>query len=90
MIEHDAAAHRFVQRLDQGIAFLSYEQLGDDVLDLQHTVVPTPARGRGVGDALVTEAMRYAREHGMRVRPSCQFVQQWLGAHPEQDDLIVR
>ena len=88
MIEHDAEAQRFVQRLENEDAFLSYEER-DGLLDLQHTVVPKAARRRGIGEALVTEAMRYAREHDLRVRPTCRFVQQWLIEHPEARDLVT-
>jgi predicted GNAT family acetyltransferase len=89
MIEHDAAAHRFVDRLAEGDAYLSYTS-ANGALDLQHTVVPAAARGRGVGESLVQAAMAHAREQGVRVIPSCPFVQSWLDEHPDARDLVQR
>jgi predicted GNAT family acetyltransferase len=89
MIEHDSAGRRFVARLPEGEAFLAYAADGHGTLDLEHTVVPGEARGRGVGDSLVRAALGYAREHGLQVIPSCPFVRQWLADHPEERDVLV-
>ncbi len=89
LIEHDAAAHRVVDRLAEGDAYLSYTS-ANGALDLQHTVVPEAARGRGVGESLVEAAIAYAREQGARVIPSCPFVQSWLDEHPDAQDLVQR
>lgn len=89
MIEHDAAAHRFVDHLAEGDAYLSYTS-ANGALDLQHTVVPEAARGRGVGESLVQAAMAHAREQGVQVIPSCPFVQSWLDEHPDAQDLVQR
>ena len=88
MIEHDAAGRRFVDHLDAGDAYLSYVATPDGALDLQHTVVPEVARGRGVGESLVQAAMAHAREQGVQVIPSCPFVQSWLDEHPDAQDLV--
>jgi predicted GNAT family acetyltransferase len=89
-VEHDAAGQRFVARLDAGDAYLAYRPSGPDTLDLQHTVVPEPARGAGVGEALVRAAMEHARAHHQHVIPSCPFVADWLEEHPEAADLVAR
>jgi predicted GNAT family acetyltransferase len=46
-------------------------------------------RGRGVGEALAETAFAYARAQGMRVVPTCPYVQRWLAKHPEQGDVVV-
>lgn len=88
-IEHDEAGRRFVTRLDTGDAFLAYEPVGNDTIDLQHTVVPPDERLRGVGDALVRSAVDHARAHKLHIIPSCPFVAAWLKDHPEADDLVA-
>jgi uncharacterized protein len=89
MIEHDSADHQFVAHLPEGEAYLAYATEGNGTLDLEHTVVPQEARGRGVGESLVRAALGYAREKGVRVIPSCPFVRQWLADHPEERDVLV-
>jgi uncharacterized protein len=88
-VKHDAGARRFFVPLPEGTAYLAYEPLDGDVLDLRHTIVPADAQGRGVGGALVTAAFDHARADGLRVVASCPFVAEWLGDHPEQLDLVV-
>ena len=88
-VQHDEAGHRFVAHTEEGDAFLAYEPRGHDTLDLQHTVVPEGARGRGVGDALVRAAIDHARRHEYRIIPSCPFVDAWLTDHPDARDLLA-
>jgi len=89
MIQHDAAAHRFVAPLREGEGYLAYADEGGGTLDLQHTIVPEAARGQGVGESLVRAAFDYARENDLRVIPSCPFVQKWLADHPAERDLVA-
>ncbi|WP_010147459.1 GNAT family N-acetyltransferase [Serinicoccus profundi] len=72
---------------DRSIGYLSYA-LADGVLDLQHSVVDPAARGQGLGGRLVEEALQYARAEGLRVRPTCPFVPDYIAQHPEHADLV--
>ena len=88
-VTHHADARRFVVELPDGLAYLAYEPLDGRTLDLLHTVVPDAEQGRGVGSALVEAAFDHARDNGLKLVPSCPFVSEWLGDHPEQLDLVV-
>jgi uncharacterized protein len=81
-VQHDTGRSRFVITLDDGEAELVYAMVGGDAIDLQHTEVPRGDRNKGVADALVREALAYAREHELRVVPTCPYVQAWLRKHP--------
>lgn len=83
-VRHDPEGSRFVVDLPEGPAELFYGEFAEDVLDLQHTEVPPSGRGKGVGDALVRAALRYARERGARVMATCPYVRVWLRRHPEE------
>ena len=87
-IEHDATRQRFFARLDEGEAYLSYQRPHPGVLDLQHTIVPDAAQGRGVGESLVRAALGHARASGEKVIPSCPFVESWLAKHPGDAGLV--
>lgn len=87
---HDRDTSRFRLPLDGGgEAFIEYAERGDQTLDLLHTIVPPEAQGEGVGSRLVEQVLGYAREHGLRIVPSCQFVAAYLGEHPEYGDLVA-
>ena len=83
-VQHDAEHHRFVASGPGGEAELIYSYFADTVLNLEHTEVPAAARGKGVADALIREALAYARERGLAVMATCPFAQRWLAAHPEE------
>lgn len=87
-IEHDREGRRFVKQLPEGKAELTYAE-DDGVLDLQHTFVPSAARGKGVGGSLAARAFDHARAEGLKVRPTCPFVQGWVKRNPERADLVA-
>ena len=70
-------------------AVLAYQEVGRDVLDLQHTIVPEEARGGGVGSALVRAAVAHARAHDLKLVPTCPYVVAWLERHPREADVFV-
>lgn len=88
-VEHIPAEHRFVARLPEGDAVLLY-RIVEDLMDIQSTYVPGAARGRGIGGALVERALEHARSEGYSVRPSCWYVETWVGQHPEYAGLLER
>jgi predicted GNAT family acetyltransferase len=88
-VEHRENGKRFVTRTPSGLAFISYVRPDDATIELQHTAVPESDRGRGVGSALVRTAVDYAREHGLRVVPTCPFVKAWLEKNPEERDVTT-
>lgn len=84
----DPRARRYEAFLgERSVGVLTYARRGRR-LDLIHTVTDPDLRGHGIASALVTEALRDARERGQHVRVICPFVESWLERHPEQDDLL--
>jgi uncharacterized protein len=83
-VQHDVQHSRFVIPLSNGEAELVYARAGDDAIDLQHTMVPPADRNRGVADTMVRAALAYAREHRLRVIPTCPYVRAWFTRHPEE------
>ena len=79
--------HRFELTLDGHTAFAEYSLL-KDALVLPHTVTPDALGGRGVGSALATAALGYARDRGLKVKPFCPFIAGYIKKHPEWQDLV--
>ncbi len=89
-VQHDAAAHRFVLKLEGAEAFLSYRPAGT-VLDLHHTYVPETFRGRGFAERLCQAAFEYAKAQRLTVIPSCPYISgAYLKRHPEYQPLVAK
>jgi uncharacterized protein len=59
----------------------------DEVRDVHHTEIVRERRGKGLGDVLVAGVLADVRATGLRVRPTCWFVDAYLRHHPEVADL---
>jgi predicted GNAT family acetyltransferase len=88
-VRHEAAAQRFAADVDGAVAFLSYRERPGRVLDLDHTFVPPAARGGGIASQLTAHVMRYARDGGYKIVPSCPFVASYIRRHPQYRDLVA-
>ena len=78
---------RFEIALPEGeYATLEYRWLKGRIV-LMHTIVPAPARGKGVGGELVKFVMEHIREQGLKIIVYCPFVAAWLKTHKGYDDL---
>ncbi len=85
-VEHEPG--RFVARIGDLEAEIVYQRRGD-VLDVVHTWTPPVLRGRDVAARLTDAAFAYAREHGLRIVPTCSYTRAYVAAHPELADLTV-
>lgn len=87
-VRNNTSAARFERPTEQGLAVLEYVMSGDR-MDLVHTEVPPALEGRGIGAALVRAALDHARDHRLRVTPTCPFVRAYLQRHPEYERLVT-
>ena len=78
---------RFEIALDGETAFAEY-RLHPGTITLPHTVVPEAFAGRGFAGALAKAAFGYARDHGLKVIPTCPFMAGWVKKHPEAQDVV--
>lgn len=87
-VQHRPDNQRFEAMLDGEVAgYISYE-MGDGVIDLQHTIVDDKFGGRGVGGALAKGTIDQIRDQGgLRVIPTCPFLAKWFDKNPEYSDL---
>lgn len=86
---HDEDAQRFRLPLESGgEAYVQYGKPDEGTLDLQHTVVPADARGRGLGSELIEKVLTHAREENLRIVPSCPFVAAYVRDNPEHQALV--
>ena len=85
-IEHEPG--RFVARIGDAEAFVSYERNGD-VLDVQHTYTPPNLRGRDIAAQLTEAVFAYARTEHLKIIPTCPYTSAWVARHPEARALVA-
>lgn len=90
-ITHDEQGRRFVMVLgeDGQEATLQYERRGE-VLDFYSVFVPPQFRGRGHAGRIVIAGFDYAKEQGLKVRPTCPFISgEFLPRFPQYQELVA-
>jgi predicted GNAT family acetyltransferase len=79
---------RFEIERNGEVAYLDYSLAGN-ILVLSHTEVPEKLRDMGLASSLAETALRWAREHNLKVDIVCPTVQQYVAKHPEYSDLVL-
>lgn len=88
-IRHEPERKRFVSTVEGHEAVLEYAERGAGVLDYRHTFTPPELRGRGIAKQIVSFALDYAREQGLRIVPTCPYVARIVKENPEYSDLVA-
>lgn len=80
---------QFEINVDGETAFAQY-LLRKGYVVYPHTVVPEAIGGQGIGEALATYAMNYARERDLKIKPYCPFIARFMKEHlNEYGDLLA-
>jgi hypothetical protein len=87
-VRDNAAAKQFELIRDGVLAYARYVRSAD-VLDIQHTLVPKEAEGKGMATALIRGTLDIIRARGEKLVPTCPFVSAYMRRHPETQDLLV-
>jgi predicted GNAT family acetyltransferase len=83
------ANHVFFANIDGKEAFLQYQVIDPQTWDYVHTFVPKALRGQGIAAQIIKYALDYARQHHIKVKPSCPSVLKFLETHKEYNDILV-
>jgi len=74
---------------DGRVAGYAHYRVGQPAYVFDHTVVEDEFEGQGIGSTLADGVVSYAREHGLRVLPTCSFLRSHLARHPETHDVLA-
>lgn len=85
--EDNGAHGRYVVRLDNDEAIMTYREQQPGVLVFDHTLVPPQFRGTGIAAQLVQRGIDDARAEGNKIVPQCSYVAAQFRRHPEWADL---
>jgi uncharacterized protein len=89
-VEHLADFGRFRLLVDdREVAVLDYRRLPGK-WNIVHTYTEPASRGYGVASDLVRTVLDTAREQGVKVIPTCEYVNWWIHEYqPGYEDLVV-
>ena len=88
--EHKNKGAFFIEENGEWIAEMTYNREGERKLVIDHTEVDESLRGKGIGEQLVEEAVKYARENNLLIKPVCPFVKSVLEKSEEYEDVLTR
>jgi uncharacterized protein len=86
-VKNDSQSRQFTLDSNGKESFLKY-RLSDHSIDLYSTYVPVELRGNQLGDKLVQYSIQFAREHQLKIIPTCPFVEKYFSKHPELQDIL--
>ncbi|GII99965.1 hypothetical protein CLV28_3041 [Sediminihabitans luteus] len=91
-VVHRPGHERYEARTPDGevVGTLEYVRREDGLVEMPHTVVPPEHGGQGIAGALARRALDDARAEGLRVVPTCWYVDGWIARHPDYQDLVAR
>lgn len=87
--EHGRKGAFYIEEDGEWVAELTYFKSGSDQITIDHTEVDPNLRHEGIGEDLVAEAVKYARENGLKIRPACPFAKKVIDETPEFQDVLA-
>lgn len=70
------------------IAELTYSKVNENLFVIDHTEVSEELRGTGTGEALVMEAVKYARENNQKIIPECSYARSVFKRRTDIKDVL--
>ena len=77
----------FIEENDKQIGLMTYKKSGANVITIDHTEVDSNFRGEGIGEDLVAEAVKFARENDLKIRATCPYAKKIIDKTPEFQDV---
>ncbi len=84
----DTDSGRYFVVINGDEAEMTYTKLGPALISIDHTFVPDSMRGKGVAQALASNAVEDARKTGWKIVPRCSFMQAQVKRHADWSDVI--
>ena len=87
-VHDNEGENRFELDVEGVIAFVAYRK-SPGAITLVHTEVPPELGGKGIGSKLARAVLEAVRAQGRKLTVKCEFIQGFMGKHPEYNDLLA-
>ncbi|MDR1217947.1 MAG: N-acetyltransferase [Oscillospiraceae bacterium] len=71
------------------LAEVTFPEVAEAVVDIDHTFVDDALRGRGMASELMERVAVKLREDGKRARLTCSYARGWFEKHAEYADVAI-
>ncbi|MFE3448459.1 GNAT family N-acetyltransferase [Nonomuraea sp. NPDC059194] len=80
--------HRFEIHVGDTLAGFAEYKLLPTTIVITHTEVDPAFEGKGLASRLVRRALDVSRDTGLKVRPLCPYVAEWISRHPDYQAMV--
>ena len=87
--EHGKKGAFYIERDGEWVAEMTYVRTGENEITIDHTEVDESLRGEGIGEKLVEEGVKFARENNLRVIATCPFTRKVINENPAYHDVLA-
>jgi uncharacterized protein len=89
--EHKNKGAFFVEGDDgDWVAEMTYYREGQRKIVIDHTEVDEDLQNKGLGKKMVEEAVKFAEENNLLIKPVCPFVKKILESDEKYEDILTR
>jgi uncharacterized protein len=78
----------YIEQDGKLVAEMTYVWAGTDRIIIDHTAVNEVLKGKGAGKQMVTKAVEFAREKGIKIIPLCPFAKSVFDKVTEFKDVL--
>ena len=78
----------YIKQNDKILAEMTYVWAGTDRIIIDHTDVSEILKGKGAGKQMLTKAVEFAREKGIKIIPLCPFARSVFKKVKEFNDVL--
>ena len=78
----------YIKQNDKILAEMTYVWAGTDRIIIDHTDVSETLKGKNAGKQMLTKAVEYAREKGIKIIPLCPFARSVFKKVKEFNDVL--
>ncbi|MDR1496703.1 MAG: N-acetyltransferase [Clostridiales Family XIII bacterium] len=71
------------------VAEVTFPNLSEGVVVINHTFVDDSLRGRGIASALVEAAYEAIKAEGKKAKLTCPYAVKWFEDRPDKNDIVI-
>ncbi|MDE6414276.1 MAG: N-acetyltransferase [Anaeroplasmataceae bacterium] len=73
---------------NEEIAFITFPQVEEGVVLIDHTYVSEELRGMKIAERLMEQVYEVIRSNGYKAIPQCSYAKHWFEKHPLNQDVL--